>query len=536
MFVRPSNPASHRGSVAFRVGLCFLVIAVAIWAASLLTPDSMSEYFLSVPLVSVPSADQKFPFASPLVPWAILSGLVTGCGIASIFSLGSLACIERQLIRASRALPPAGHEPSDEKEGDDTADALLTPIIGNDPAVRGYNELLRASRRTRRPAVDRTLSHLDDSAITHARAMRVLDAAWIITDEGGVIRYLSPKAKGLLNLRDETQVSLFEVLRIDERETIDRLLSRVRLIRLSLQVILIDHDTHLDVTRSRLRGRDGDCEGMVWLIEDLTSQTQAIRSRDDFLMAATHELRTPLTNLRAYAEALAAEEGVEIEDQKKFCNVIVSESVRLGRLIDQLLSMGQIEAGSLVIENREVDLHQILADVQDQVLGQAEEKQQTIQMEIADKLPTVVGDSDQLRSAIINLAGNAVKYTPDDGTVTIRCQHPATEPEDETSASRPVVCIEILDNGPGIAAEDQPHVFEKFFRCQNSAASQRGNGLGLSLAREVARLHGGDIRLESQPGHGCHFTLELPAAGVARSGVGRSGVTNSGIANSGVAQ
>ncbi|TWT98701.1 sensor histidine kinase [Neorhodopirellula pilleata] len=511
MSVRPTNPTRHHGSIAFRVGLCFLVVSVGVWAASLLTPDSIDED---------PRPAQSFSFSSPMIPWALVSGLVTIGGIASIYSLSSLACIERQLIQASVSPKPTTNQHPGEVDAVGGEEIVLAPIIGNDPAVRGYNALLQATQRSRHPVANRSVSQLDDAAITHARAMRVLDTAWVITDEGGVIRYNSPKAKGLLNLVEQTQSSLFDLLQIDEPELIDRLLSRVRIVRISVKINLNTRETHLDVVRSRLRGRDGDCEGMAWLIEDRTAQTQAIRSRDDFLMAATHELRTPLTNMRAYAEALAAEEGVEIEDQKQFCNVIVSESVRMGRLVDQLLSMGQIEAGSLVIENREVDLHQLLGDVQSQVLGQAEEKHQTIQMEIADKLPTVIGDADHLRSAINNLVGNAVKYTPEHGIIIIRCHHPDPKPERETSASRSFVCIEIIDNGPGIAEEDHSRIFEKFYRCQDSAASQRGNGLGLSLAQEVARLHGGDIRLESQPGQGSHFILELPATGVARSGLG----------------
>jgi len=511
MFIRPTNSANRRGSVAYRVGLCFLAIAVLVWAVSALSPNGGGNDRLP---------DQRNSLASSAIPWAIVSALVTVGGIVSIYSLSSLACIERQLIRVSESPTSMTNERSREGDDDDCGNMMLTPIIGNDPAVRGFNTLLHATQRADRLAPERAVSQLDDSAITHARAMRALDTVWIITDEWGAIRYHSPKAKGLLNLKEDTNELLFEVLQIDEPGMIERLLGRVRVVRLSVQVDWDDEETHLDVTRSRLRGRDGDCAGMVWLIDDRTAQTQALRSRDEFLMAATHELRTPLTNLRAYAETLAAEEGVDIDDQKKFCNVIVSESVRMGRLVDQLLSMGQIEAGSLVMNRHEVDLHQILGDVRDQVLGQAEEKHQTIQMEIADKLPIVFGDSEHLRSAIINLAGNAVKYTPERGEVTIRCHYPEAKPEDQSSISQPVVCIEIIDTGPGIAEEDQPRVFEKFYRCPDSATNQRGNGLGLSLAQQVARLHGGQIRLESRSGCGSHFTLELPATTMVRSGLG----------------
>ena len=105
-------------------------------------------------------------------------------------------------------------------------------------------------------------------------------------------------------------------------------------------------------------------------------------------------------------------------------------------------------------------------------------------------------------------------------SITYRPKDAEAKPEDQSSISQPVVCIEIIDTGPGIAEEDQPRVFEKFYRCPDSATNQRGNGLGLSLAQQVARLHGGQIRLESRSGCGSHFTLELPATTMVRSGLG----------------
>lgn len=516
MFVKPTDSAlpAHplRTSVVLRVGLCFLLISIATWLAS----DSLSSS-------AVPG--QGMGSSQPIIGWTLLAGLIAVCGIVSLNSLAGLAAIERQLQIAS-TLATRDTGAIDQTESMNP----LRPIVGRDPAVRGYNRLLQSVIDSKRPQTVRASAKLDDSAITHARALRVIDTAWAITDEDCVVRYLSPKAKGLLqsaaNSREPESISIFELLRIDAPDEINRFTSRVRVIRSTLTIDTGDVEIHLDVTRSRLSGRNGDGEGMVWLIEDRTSQHLAIRSRDEFLMTATHELRTPLSNLRACAEALADEDHVSVEQQKEFCNVLISESIRMGRMIDHLLSMGQIEAGTLLIESREVDLHEILGDVEHQVSGQVGEQNQTFVLRIDDKLPTVRGDNDKLRAALINLVGNAVKYTPNAGTVTIRCYAEENGvPAEHASASEvgssenSCVLIEVIDNGPGIDEADQARVFDKFFRCAATQSSHPGNGLGLAFANEVAKLHHGTLLLDSQPGAGSKFTLRLPASGHARSGV-----------------
>lgn len=516
MFVKPTDSAltEHplRTSVALRVGLCFLLISVATWLAS---------GWLSSSSV----AGQAIGSQAPMIVWTLLVGLIAISGIVSLYSLAGLSAIERQLQVAAK-LPTQDGDAINQNP----LVSPLRPIVGREPSVRGYNRLLQTAIDSQRPQPIRKNSKLDESAITHARAMRVIDTAWAITDEDCVIRYLSPKAKGLLqfgsSINNSDRVSIFASLQIDDPNEVNRFTSRVRVIRSAFTIDTGEDEIHLDVTRSRLSGRDGDCEGMVWLIEDLTSQNLAIRSRDEFLMTATHELRTPLANLHACAEALADEDQAGVEQQKEFCNVIISESIRMGRMIDHLLSMGQIEAGALLIDNLEVDLHEVLGDVEHQVRGQVDEKQQTIVLEVDDKLPTVRGDNDKLRAALINLVGNAVKYTPDAGTVTVRCYAEENVPYFEGSRSSEMgdpesscVCIEVIDDGPGIAEADQARVFEKFFRCAATQSSQAGNGLGLAFAREVAKLHRGTLSLDSELGVGSTFAMRLPASGQARSGV-----------------
>jgi signal transduction histidine kinase len=425
-------------------------------------------------------------------------------GLVSIRSVRTLRTIEAELRRNrdGRARWP-----------------MPRPIIGSDPITRGWNELIDDIRNARRDAArSRTPAPLDQEVITLARAMRGLPVAWVITDVEGRIRFLAPAACAVLALDDdEAHVGkdLPELLGLRDQEdetaaaALSRLLGSVRMVTERRSLRIGDRVAFLRVTRSRLTGRTGDGQGLAWVLSDETQQRLTTEARDKFVMTATHELRTPLTNLQGYAEALQEQEGLEIEQQKEFCNVITSEANRLGRLVDQLLTVSQMEAGSMTINRHELEMIPMLEYAVDQVQGQAEQKQIDLKTSLPAKLPIILGDRDKLQAALVNLLGNAVKYTPPGGEVMLRC-----------AAEDRHIHVDVEDNGPGIPEDERAKVFEKFFRGSAFRDSdQRGNGLGLAFAREIARLHGGDIELQSVIGEGSTFTLTLPIAGQSRSGI-----------------
>ena len=393
------------------------------------------------------------------------------------------------------------------------------PIIGSDPITQSWNELLLSIEASQTsPSITRSPATLNQEVVTLARAMRGLPVAWVITDRSGVIRFTSPAACGLLGLADESDHAgqdLLEILNLrsssdeEDREKYHRLLSDLSMVRERHCLSMDSRSLQLRIRRAILDGRSGDGQGLAWILTDATQQDMATRARDQFLMTATHELRTPLGNLQAYAEALQEEDDLEVEQQKEFCNVIVSEANRLGRLVDQLLTVGQMEAGSMVAVRNELEMLPMVQYAWDQMTATAEKKSQKLMPDFAAKLPTVLGDRDKLQAALVNLVGNAVKYTPDGGEIIVRCGC-----DDEW------IRVAVQDNGPGIAAEEHSKVFEKFYRGSNTIdLDERGNGLGLAFTREVARMHGGDIDLESTEGEGSTFTMRLPIGGQSRSGI-----------------
>ncbi len=392
------------------------------------------------------------------------------------------------------------------------------PIIGNDPITDGWNELLHEVSRSHQTEIpDRSTAALNQEVVTLARAMRGLPVSWVITDREGRVRQISSPACGLFGISDEEHVGrdLPVLLGLrdnqDENATdiLNRLLSDLRMVRERISITIGSRTLHVQIRRSILEGRSGDGQGLAWIIDDVTQQQIATKARDQFLMTATHELRTPLNNLQAYAEALQEEDDLEVDKQREFCNVIVSESHRLGRLVDQLLTVGQMEAGSMVANRHELEMLPMVEYATEQMIAMAAKKEQKLLTDFAPKLPTIFGDRDKLQAALVNLVGNAVKYTPNGGEVIVR-----------SGVDGDFVRIDIQDNGPGIAPEEQAKVFDKFYRGSNATDSdERGNGLGLAFTREVVRMHGGEVELESKIGEGSTFTVRLPIGGQSRSGI-----------------
>lgn len=256
----------------------------------------------------------------------------------------------------------------------------------------------------------------------------------------------------------------------------------------------------LRLTRSPRFDAQQDLIGHVWVVRDVTQRRLAEDMRDKFLATATHELRTPLANIRAYAEALSIDEDVDPETQKQFYNVIQSEAVRLSQLIDDLLDVSRMQAGALAIDRRTTDLSRLVEEVAAKVEGAMKSKEIDFQCEFPPKFPKVLVDKSKIAAALVNLLGNAAKYTPDGGRVAFRVD--ANERQLEFS---------VADTGIGISPESLPHVFERFYRCDDERVRDiPGSGLGLSLTQEIARLHGGDLNVESELNVGSIFRLTLP--------------------------
>lgn len=260
-----------------------------------------------------------------------------------------------------------------------------------------------------------------------------------------------------------------------------------------------DDDAETVLRFSATRAGSDAGSPLIILIEDLTQQHAADVARDTFVTQATHELRTPLTNIRLYAER-AIEQGEDVLIRGECLNVINQEARRLERIVTDMLSASEIDAGSLQIEIAEVRLEALMDELKLDYDELARNKDITFTLELPPKLFALHADRDKLTMALHNLVGNAFKYTPAGGFVTVSVR------QDESGLN-----VSVSDNGIGIRPEDQNRIFEKFYRVKDQRVSRiSGSGLGLSLAREVIRLHGGQLTVQSEPDRGSTFTLSIP--------------------------
>lgn len=246
--------------------------------------------------------------------------------------------------------------------------------------------------------------------------------------------------------------------------------------------------------------RKDDFAAAMVVIEDITQQRVADEARNSFVAQATHELRTPLTNIRLYVETAIDDGDKNPGVRTNALNVINQEARRLERIVGEMLSVAEIEAGSFRMRKDDIYLDQLFEDLKGDYEAQAKEKQVELTFHLPPKLPVMKGDKDKVLVALHNLVGNGLKYTPAGGQVTV-----TVELKDQQ------LVVEVADTGIGISAEEAEKVFEKFYRAKDPRVGKiTGTGLGLTLAREVVRLHGGDVKVQSELNKGSTFTVTLP--------------------------
>ncbi len=224
------------------------------------------------------------------------------------------------------------------------------------------------------------------------------------------------------------------------------------------------------------------------------------RLKDDFMSSVTHELRTPLTSIRALAELMRDDPAMEAAQRQQFLGLVVAEAERLSRLVNQVLDMAKIESGNADWQAVEVDLAALL---QQAVLTTAElfrERGATVALQLPPQAPRLRSDPDRLLQVLLNLLSNAAKFVPaGQGRVELRLRVQARQ-----------LTVEVQDNGPGVAPEQQALVFEKFRQGGDAADRPQGTGLGLPISRRIIEHFGGRLWLKSVPGQGACFGFDLP--------------------------
>jgi NtrC-family two-component system sensor histidine kinase KinB len=271
------------------------------------------------------------------------------------------------------------------------------------------------------------------------------------------------------------------------------------------------HRTEIDL---HVRGRDhsyvlkpvplhhtvGKSLGTLLILQDVTYIRDQDRARTNLVATLSHELRTPLTSLALSAELLSREDVDTNAKSGELLQVILEECSRMRQLTDNLLNLARGEIPAIAVQQKRLDLARLAADVTRRFAIQAREKQVALEEHIG-AVPEIIGDAVKLSWVISNLLGNALRYTPAGGTITVAAR--GTD-----HATR----LEVTDSGPGIPADMKDYIFERFVQYGSDGFEKGSAGLGLSIVKEIVEAHGGRIFVESANSHGARFIVEIPAA------------------------
>lgn len=246
--------------------------------------------------------------------------------------------------------------------------------------------------------------------------------------------------------------------------------------------------------------------GNVIVLRDITQEVEANNLKSAFITNISHELRTPLTKIKAYANLMQAKANGHLDDhQTQYIHYINKGSAELEHHIDQLIKISEIEAGTIHINMKQVNVQSLIDSAVTRWQDRFEQKEIALDCSVPDEELWINGDAEHLSRAIENLLSNALTYTPEGGHVEL-----------DVRKHNGTMRLDVLDTGIGIATADHPKLFNRFFRASNNVNfSSPGVGLGLYIMRAVVELHGGSVSMESELGVGSTFSIELPLAELA---------------------
>ena len=264
---------------------------------------------------------------------------------------------------------------------------------------------------------------------------------------------------------------------------------------------ILDEASQLRAYSHALEDKSRSLERATAELREANAQLKSLDLlKDEFMSSVTHELRTPLTSIRAFAELMADDPAMDPEQRQRFLGLVVAETERLTRLVNQVLDMAKIESGNAEWRAVEVDLRALVRQAMQTTAEMFRERGAAVELEMPEHMPPLRADPDRLLQVLFNLLSNAAKFVPQGrGRVCIRI-----------GADAERASVEVEDNGPGVPLEQQQLVFEKFRQGGEIQNRPQGTGLGLPISRRIVEHLGGRMWLHSEPGRGACFGFELP--------------------------
>ncbi|ERN54581.1 cell wall metabolism sensor histidine kinase WalK [Alkalihalophilus marmarensis] len=251
--------------------------------------------------------------------------------------------------------------------------------------------------------------------------------------------------------------------------------------------------------------------GAVAVIRDMTEERRHDKLRKDFIANVSHELRTPVSMLQGYSEAIIDDIAGSEEDKKEFAKIIYDESLRMGRLVNELLDLARMEAGHIELHLEELELGAFSDRIVRKFQGYAKDEGVTLTLDHVEDGYTNSFDPDRIEQVLTNLIHNAIRHTGEKGRVTVKVR-----------SNEYGVKFDVIDTGSGIPEEDLPYVFERFYKADKARTRARGGtGLGLAIAKNIVDAHKGQISVHSKIDEGTTFSFFIPEAGTEKDELSR---------------
>ncbi|MBP7071935.1 MAG: HAMP domain-containing protein [Clostridia bacterium] len=321
----------------------------------------------------------------------------------------------------------------------------------------------------------------------------------IAVNAEGVVIHANPAAYKIFNIREE---DLYNRNFDDAAQKLD--------LGITFNDILNDSDNNynilsinnliIKISVVQIINEQNKAEGAMLVLQDVTEQEKLDKMRKEFVANVSHELRTPLTTIRSYTETLLDGALDNKEYTLNFLKVINSESERMTRLVKDLLQLSKLDYDKMEWNMKSLSILNILRDCVVKMEMAAKQKNQSLSFEAIGELCEINGDKDRIEQVIINIISNAIKYTPENGSIKVTAKRLKDSVE-----------IRIADSGIGIPKDDLPRLFERFYRVDKARSrSMGGTGLGLSIAKNIVEAHKGSIRIESEYGKGSEVIINFP--------------------------
>ncbi|GAA0378270.1 cell wall metabolism sensor histidine kinase WalK [Bacillus horti] len=329
------------------------------------------------------------------------------------------------------------------------------------------------------------LSHMSDGVVA--------------IDHRGSIMLSNATAEALLGKTEEEMVGepIADVLELPDQEWLK--IYEVQDYRFLVDVAVNEQPIILQVKSTQINW-EGGTQGAIIVLQDVTQQEKLEGERKEFVANVSHELRTPLTTMKSYLEAL--DDGV-LQDKDlapRFIHVVQNETERMIRLVNDLLQLSSMDTKKIPLKWKTTNMHLLIKDVVERFSIPFANRELEVKLDLADDLPLVLVDPDQMVQVMDNIMSNSIKYSNQGGVISV-----------EASLKESDIEIVISDNGIGIPKPDLKHIFKRFYRVDKARSREMGGtGLGLAIAKEIIEAHDGSIRLDSVVGEGTKVFIRLP--------------------------